>query len=56
MVRRLLAVAVLLEASRARKRHGRTGWRQTLRDWVHRYNAEGVAGVSSRTAPGPSHR
>lgn len=27
--------------------------RQTLRDWVHRYNAEGVAGLSSRVGPGP---
>jgi putative transposase len=27
--------------------------RQTLRDWVHRYNEEGVAGLKSRTAPGP---
>ena len=26
--------------------------RQTLRDWVHRYNAEGLAGLSNRTAPG----
>ena len=26
--------------------------RQTLRDWVHRYNAEGLAGLCNRTAPG----
>lgn len=26
--------------------------RQTLRDWVHRYNEEGVEGLSSRKAPG----
>lgn len=26
--------------------------RQTLRDWVHRFNADGVAGLSSRTSPG----
>src|SRR3546814_9412497 len=26
--------------------------RQTLRDWVHRYNAEGVAGLKSRSSPG----
>jgi transposase len=30
--------------------------RQTLRDWVHRYNAEGVAGLSNRRAPGPTPR
>jgi transposase len=26
--------------------------RQTLRDWVHRYNAEGVAGLRDRPRPG----
>jgi hypothetical protein len=26
--------------------------RQTLRDWVHRYNAAGVDGVASRKPPG----
>src|SRR6478735_8242471 len=26
--------------------------RQTLRDWVHRYNAEGVAGLVDRPRPG----
>jgi transposase len=26
--------------------------RQTLRDWVHRYNAGGIAGLASRRAPG----
>lgn len=26
--------------------------RQTLRDWVHRYNADGIEGLSSRTSPG----
>ena len=30
--------------------------RQTLRDWVHRYNAEGVAGLRSRKPPGPSSK
>ena len=25
--------------------------RQTLRDWVHRYNAEGLAGLVNRTVP-----
>ena len=28
--------------------------RQTLRDWVHRYNAAGIAGLSNRPAPGRS--
>ena len=26
--------------------------RQTLRDWVHRYNAVGVAGLATATRPG----
>jgi hypothetical protein len=26
--------------------------RQTLRDWVHRYNAEGIAGLCNRPSPG----
>jgi len=28
--------------------------RQTLRDWVHRYNAEGLPGLSNRRPCGPS--
>jgi transposase len=27
--------------------------RQTLRDWVHRYNADGVPGLTSRVGAGP---
>src|SRR5438045_5212390 len=30
--------------------------RQTLRDWVHRYNAEGLAGLRDRRRPGPRPR
>ena len=30
--------------------------RQTLRDWVHRYNADGLAGLSNRKAPARSRR
>jgi transposase len=30
--------------------------RQTLRDWVHRYNAEGLAGLTNRRAAGPTPR
>jgi transposase len=30
--------------------------RQTLRDWIHRYNAEGMAGLSNRLLPGPTPR
>ena len=53
VVRRLLAVALLLEG-RSREEaallNGMT--RQTLRDWVHRYNTAGVEGLRSRTGPG----
>ncbi len=30
--------------------------RQTLRDWVHRYNAEGVDGLLDRSRPGRTPR
>jgi transposase len=53
VVRRLQAIALLLEGhsrEAAATVNGMT--RQTLRDWVHRYNAEGVAGLRSRTGPG----
>jgi transposase len=30
--------------------------RQTLRDWVHRYNDEGVAGLVDRSSCGPEPR
>ena len=53
IVRRLLAIALLLEGrppERAATLNGMT--RQTLRDWVHRYNDLDVAGLRSRTGPG----
>jgi len=53
VVRRLLAVALVLEGrsrTEAALLNGMT--RQTLRDWVHRYNAEGVEGLRSRSGPG----
>ena len=44
--RRLLAVAMILDGH-PRQLAAQAGGmnRQTLRDWVHRYNAEGVAGL-----------
>jgi transposase len=54
-VRRLLALASVLEGrsrSEAAERNGMD--RQTLRDWVHRYNEGGVDGLKSRRSPGPS--
>ena len=51
--RRLLAIAMVLEgASRLDAARCAGMDRQTLRDWAHRYNAEGVEGLSSRKAPG----
>ena len=53
VVRRLLAIAVLLDGQSRESAAAKNGMtRQTLRDWVHRYNAEGVAGLSSRTGSG----
>lgn len=53
VARRLLALALVLEGhSRADAARSCGMDRQTLRDWVHRYNAEGVAGLSDRKAPG----
>lgn len=52
-VRRLLAIALLLDGrsrDEAAMLNGMT--RQTLRDWVHRYNTEGVDGLRSRSGAG----
>lgn len=52
-MRRLLAIALLLDGhprEAAAEANGMT--RQTLRDWVHRFNADGVSGLRSRTSPG----
>jgi len=53
VARRLLAIAMVLEGASRLEAARRTGMdRQTLRDWAHRYNEEGVAGLASRKAPG----
>jgi len=53
VVRRLLAIALILEGCSREEAARLSGMdRQTLRDWVHRYNADGVAGLSSRWGPG----
>jgi transposase len=55
--RRMLALAMVLEGCPRREAAERAGMdRQTLRDWVHRYNAEGLAGLSDRSHPGPEPR
>ncbi|WP_369796841.1 IS630 family transposase [Belnapia sp. F-4-1] len=52
-VRRLLAVALVLENVPRQQAAEQCGIdRQTLRDWVHRYNEGGVAGLQSRPIPG----
>ena len=52
--RRLLAIAMVLEGGSREDAARQAGMdRQTLRDWVHRYNETGSAGLISRTAPGP---
>ena len=50
---RLLALANALDGMRRDEAAQAAGMdRQTLRDWVHRYNAEGVAGLRDRPRPG----
>jgi transposase len=50
---RLLALANALDGmSRGEAARAAGMDRQTLRDWVHRYNAEGVAGLRDRPRPG----
>ena len=53
VVRRLLAIALVLEGRPRTEAAEACGMdRQTLRDWVHHYNADGVAGLASRRSPG----
>jgi transposase len=52
---RLIAIANALEGMDRASAARLAGMdRQTLRDWVHRYNAEGIAGLSNRPVPGRS--
>jgi transposase len=52
-VRRLLALALVLEARSRKEAAEQNGMdRQTLNDWVHRYNASGIDGLKSRHPPG----
>lgn len=51
--RRLLAIALVLEGTSRTDAALAAGMdRQTLRDWVHRYNAGGPEALSNRQAPG----
>lgn len=52
-VRRILAIAMVLEGRSRTEAAELNGMdRQTLRDWVHRYNVAGVRGLKSRRHPG----
>jgi transposase len=51
--RRLLAIAMVLAGTSRLDAARQSGMdRQTLRDWVHRYNVAGVGGLVSRKPPG----
>ena len=53
-VRRTLAIALVLDGTSRAAAAAASGMdRQTLRDWVHRYNAGGLDGLSDQWAPGP---
>ena len=52
-VRRLLALAMVLVGCPRSEAASSNGMdRQTLRDWVHRYNEAGIEGLKSRLPPG----
>jgi len=55
--RRMLALALILDGRSRTEAAQLCGMdRQTLRDWVHRYNVEGLAGLSDRRSPGAPSR
>ncbi len=56
-VRRMLGIALVLEGvDRKSAAQSCEMDRQTLRDWVHRYNAEGLAGLANRGGGGRKPR
>lgn len=53
VVRRLLGIALVLEGASREAAASAAGMdRQTLCDWIHRYNEDGTAGLSSHTRSG----
>lgn len=57
VVRRLLALALVLDGCKREDAARSAGMdRQTLRDWVHRYNADGLGGLSDRHGGGAPSR
>ncbi len=52
--RRMLALALVMDGHTRAEAANMCGMdRQTLRDWVHRYNELGLSGLSDRAPPGP---
>ncbi len=52
-VRRMLVLALVLDGRSRSEAAVLNGMdRQTLRDWVHRYNEAGIEGLKSRKSPG----
>ena len=52
-VRRMLAIALVLDGDARTEAAEQNGMeRQTLRDWVRRYNDFGIEGLKSLTSPG----
>ncbi len=57
VVRRLLALAMVLDGHKREEAARLAGMdRQTLRDWVRRYNADGLAGLGDRHGGGALSR
>jgi putative transposase len=57
VVRRMLAIALVLDGADRKTAAENCGMdRQTLRDWVHRYNEAGVTGLSDRIGGGAKPR
>ena len=55
--RRMLALALVIDGVDRKTAAESCGMdRQTLRDWVHRYNDEGLDGLSDRRSAGPAPR
>ena len=57
VARRLLALALVLDGRKREDAARSAGMdRQTLRDWAHRYNADGLAGLGDRHGGGAPPR
>jgi transposase len=54
--RRILAIAMVLDGHSRLLAAQTSAMDQTLRDWVHRYNADGLAGLTDRPRPGRQPR